>query len=58
MTLAPVVMESVMGVVSSWLSRQPGDVEVEIDGHRFKGRVTKAQQDEIVAAYVRHVGGT
>src|SRR4051794_30044490 len=34
-TLAPTVVESLMALVSSWLSRQPSDVEVEIDGHRF-----------------------
>jgi hypothetical protein len=55
-TLAPMVIESMIGVVSSWLSRQPNDVEIEIDGHRFKGRVTKAQRNEIVAAYLRHLG--
>lgn len=57
-TLTPAVMESWLTVVSSWLSRQPGDVEIEIDGHRFKGRVTKAQREEMVAAYLRHVGGS
>lgn len=54
-TLAPIVMESLMGVIASWLSRQPTDVEIEIDGRRFKGRVSKAQRDELVAAYLTRV---
>ncbi|MEU8216685.1 hypothetical protein [Micromonospora sp. NPDC048843] len=44
-----------MGVIASWLSRQPTDVEIEIDGRRFKGRVSKAQRDELVAAYLTRV---
>jgi hypothetical protein len=56
--LAPTVLEGLVGVVASWLSRQPGDVEVEIDGHRFRGQVTKAQRDELVAAYLRRLGTT
>jgi hypothetical protein len=54
-TLAPTVVESLMGVISSWLSRQPADVEIEIDGHRFQGRVSKAQRDDLVATYLRRV---
>jgi hypothetical protein len=54
-TLAPTVMEGLIAVVSSWLSRQPSDVEVEIDGHRFRGRVTRSQRDELVAAYLRRL---
>ncbi|MFC3384457.1 hypothetical protein [Couchioplanes azureus] len=54
-TLAPVVLESLMGVVASWLSRQPDDIELEIDGQRFRGHVTKAQRDELVAAYLRRL---
>jgi len=53
--LAPAVVEGLMGVVSSWLSRQPSDVEVEVDGHRFSGHVTRAQRDELVAAYLRRL---
>ncbi|HEY0530367.1 MAG TPA: hypothetical protein VGD29_02070 [Actinoplanes sp.] len=51
-TLAPTVLESLLGMVSSWLSRQSGDVEVEIDGNRFRGRVTTAQRDELLKAYL------
>ncbi len=54
-TLAPTVLESLMAVVSSWLSRQPEEVEVEVDGHRFRGRVTRSQRDELVAAYLRRL---
>ena len=53
--LAPIVVESLMAVVASWLSRQPGDVEIEIDGQAFKGQVTKAQRDELVDAYLRRL---
>lgn len=54
-TLAPTVLESLLGVIASWLSRQPADVEVEIDGHRFRGHVTKAQRDQLVTAYLNRV---
>lgn len=54
-TLAPAVMESLMGVISSWLSRQPSDVEIEIDGNRFQGQVSKSQRDDLVAAYLRRI---
>lgn len=54
-TLAPTVVESLMTVISSWLSRQPGEIEVEVDGHRFQGQVTRAQRDEMVAAYLRRL---
>lgn len=56
-TLAPIVVESLMGVIASWLSRQPADVEVVIDGNRFRGRVSKAQRDKLVDAYVRRATG-
>ncbi|HEX5203620.1 MAG TPA: hypothetical protein VFW27_27150 [Actinoplanes sp.] len=56
-TLAPTVVQSLMDVISSWLSRQPSDVEIEIDGNRFQGRVSKAQRDDLVAAYLRRVDG-
>jgi hypothetical protein len=54
-TLAPTVMESLMGVIASWLSRQSADVNVKIDGNRFQGRVSKAQLDELVEAYLGRV---
>ena len=54
-TLAPIVMEGLMTVVSSWLSRQPRDVEIEVDGQRFRGSVTRQQRDELVTAYLRRL---
>ncbi|RKN49489.1 hypothetical protein [Micromonospora endolithica] len=53
--VAPAVMEGVMAVVASWLSRQPRDVELEINGHRFRGPVTKAQRDQMLAAFLRNI---
>ncbi|WP_213011656.1 hypothetical protein [Paractinoplanes toevensis] len=53
--LAPQVAQGVMAVVGSWLSRQPSDVEVEIDGQRFKGRLTKDQQAQLFGAYLRRI---
>jgi hypothetical protein len=57
-TLAPTVVGGLIAVVSSWLSRQPSDVEVEIDGHRLRGRMTRSQRDELVAAYLRRLDTT
>jgi hypothetical protein len=54
-TLAPTVVGSLMAMVSSWLSRQPSDVEVEIDGQRFRGAVTRSQREDLVAAYLRRL---
>ncbi len=54
-TLAPTVVEGLMTVVSSWLSRQPRDVEIEVDGQRLRVPVTRQQRDELVAAYLRRL---
>jgi hypothetical protein len=54
-TLAPTVLENLFGMVSAWLSRQSADVQVEIDGNRFQGRVTKSQRDELLRAYLSRV---
>jgi hypothetical protein len=54
-TLAPTAAEGLMAVVSSWLSRQHHEVEVEVHGHRFRGRVTRSQRDELVAGYLRRL---
>jgi hypothetical protein len=51
--LVPPVLGPLMAVVSSWLSRQPSDVEVQVDGYSFKGQVSEAQRAELVAAYLR-----
>ncbi|MFY1633135.1 hypothetical protein ACN27F_07565 [Solwaraspora sp. WMMB335] len=53
--LAPTVVDSLMSAIASWLSRQPNDVVIEVDGHRFEGRVSKTQRDELVAAYLRRL---
>jgi membrane-associated two-gene conflict system component 1 (EACC1) len=54
-TLAPTVLENLFSMVSSWLSRQSADVQVEIDGNRFQGRVTNSQRDELLRAYLSRV---
>jgi hypothetical protein len=54
-TVSSPVIAGLMAVVSSWLSRQPSDVEVEIDGQRFKGRVSQQQRDELISAYLRRL---
>ncbi|MEU8661428.1 hypothetical protein [Actinoplanes philippinensis] len=54
-TLAPVVADHLMQVISSWLSRQADEVEVEVDGQRFRGRVTRAQREQLVSAYLRRL---
>jgi hypothetical protein len=54
-SLTPVVVTAVIDVVASWLRRQPTDIEVEIDGSRLKGEVTRQQQDALVAAYLDRV---
>ncbi|GAA0798468.1 hypothetical protein [Spirilliplanes yamanashiensis] len=49
---APEVLPAVIDTILSWLKRQPRDVEVEIDGDRFRGPVTRAQRDQLVAAFL------
>jgi hypothetical protein len=51
--LAPSVINPLMAVVSSWLSRQPDGVEVDIDGYVFKGPVTEAERAKLVEALLR-----
>ncbi|WP_433200954.1 hypothetical protein ACQP00_29695 [Dactylosporangium sp. CS-047395] len=53
--LAPTVAQSLMAVISSWLSRQPAEIEIEIDGHRITGSFTKEERDGLVAAYLRRI---
>ena len=57
-TVAPSIVEGVVAVLVSWLSRQPADVSVEIDGQRFAGPVTRKQRDALVAAYLARVDDT
>lgn len=54
-TLAPEVVPYLVEVVASWLRRQPSDIAVEIDGQRLHGRLSRAQRDAIVAAYLDRV---
>jgi hypothetical protein len=54
-TLAPSVMENLLGIVSSWLSRQSDEVEIEIDGNRFRGQVTNKQRDALLQAFMRRL---
>jgi len=53
--LAPVVVPELVRLVTSWLSRQEVDVEVELDGQRFHGTVTRQQRDALVELYLRRV---
>jgi hypothetical protein len=53
--LAPSVVQSLMGVLSSWLSRQSAEMELEIDGARIKGPLTNEERELLVAAYLRRI---
>ncbi|GIF52127.1 hypothetical protein DFJ67_6335 [Asanoa ferruginea] len=55
LAVAPSVVEGVLAVLTSWLSRQPSDVTIEIDGQTFTGPVTREQRDALVAAYLSRV---
>ena len=50
------MVNALVDVATSWLKRQPFDVEVEIGGQRFKGPVTPAQRDLLVAAIATQPG--
>ncbi|RAK36721.1 hypothetical protein B0I29_108311 [Actinoplanes lutulentus] len=53
-TLGPIVVQSVMDIVASWLSRQPSEIAVEIDGKRIEGtNFTKAERKALVDAFVK-----
>ncbi len=54
-TVAPHVVQALLSVAASWLSRQPGGIELEIDGRRIRGPVTRAQRDAMVAEYLREL---
>jgi hypothetical protein len=55
LTVAPTIVEGVVAVLVSWLSRQPSDVTIEIDGQKFTGPVTRKQRAALVAAYLARV---
>lgn len=54
-TLAPIVADGLVAVLVSWLSRQPSDVEIEVDGQKYRGPATRAQRDALIAALLRHL---
>ena len=53
--VAPSVVEGLMTVLASWLSRQRADVTIEIDGQKFAGTVTSKQREALVGAYLARV---
>jgi hypothetical protein len=57
-SLVPVLATAVVEVVASWLRRQPSDIEVDIDGYRLKGQVTREQRDTLVAAFLARAVGS
>jgi hypothetical protein len=54
-SMAPQLVGAVVDVITSWLRRQPIDIEIEIEGQRLRGSVTRAQRDAIVTAYLRRM---
>ncbi|MEV4534306.1 hypothetical protein AB0J82_10805 [Asanoa sp. NPDC049518] len=53
--VAPSIVDGVMAVVTSWLSRQRSDVTVEIDGQKIAGTFTRKQRGALVDAYLARV---
>ncbi len=53
--VAPSVVEGLMTVLASWLSRQRADVTIEIDGQKFAGTVSAKQREALVGAYLARV---
>jgi hypothetical protein len=47
----------VIDTVASWLRRQPADIEIEIDGQRLSGTVTREQRDALVQTFLARTGG-
>jgi hypothetical protein len=46
----------VVDTVASWLRRQPADIEIEIDGQKLSGPVTREQRDALVQAFLARTG--
>jgi hypothetical protein len=44
--------EVVVDTIASWLGRQPADIEVEIDGQRLSGSVSREQREALVQAFL------
>jgi hypothetical protein len=55
-TLAPIVVEGLVTVLTSWLDRQSPEVEIDVNGIKFRGPVTRAKRDELVALILRTAG--
>jgi hypothetical protein len=56
-TLAPGLITAVVNIAVSWLRRQPNTVELNVGGNQFKGRVTDAQRDALVAGLIHQLSG-
>ncbi|BAL89269.1 hypothetical protein AMIS_40490 [Actinoplanes missouriensis 431] len=57
-TLAPIVVQSLMDIVASWVSRQPNEFSVKIGDYEIRGsNVTKAERAALVAALVKRLDG-
>ncbi|MGW5557042.1 hypothetical protein ACWER9_07450 [Micromonospora sp. NPDC003944] len=54
-SMAPELVTPVVDVLASWLRRQPAEIEVEIDGQRLRGVVTRRQREALVSAYLEKV---
>lgn len=46
----------VVDTIASWLRRQPADIEIEIDGQKLSGTVTREQRDVLVQAFLAQIG--
>jgi ABC-type amino acid transport substrate-binding protein len=47
----------VVDMVASWLRRQPADIEIEIDGQKLSGTVTREQREALVQAFLARTAG-
>jgi hypothetical protein len=56
-TAAPALIGRIFDVVTSWLKRQDIDVEVDFNGMKLKGSITRHQRDELVAAFLAQATG-
>jgi hypothetical protein len=48
-------LRSLVDAVASWLRRQPTSVEVDFDGQRISGNLTREQRDALVRALLARV---
>ncbi|MEV4621477.1 hypothetical protein AB0J74_22550 [Asanoa sp. NPDC049573] len=54
-SVAPTIVEGVVNVLVSWLSRQPSDVTIEIDGQKLSGTFSRKERAALVATYLARV---